>query len=190
MKTLVVSIIIGCLGYIALKQPITENENIIIWNKNRLLTWDDFKGKPDTTTEYLAVTDCNFNTKFFSNKDTLHISTKCYMECKTSWKKKKTLSTALLKHEQLHFDIAELYVRKLKLELVKMAVTKKEAQKKIDEISKLNTQQFKQYQALYDKETDHSKIKVKQLEWEKKITKELKDLEAYSKPNIKILLKK
>ncbi len=190
MKTLVVSIIIGCLSYVALKQPITKNEDVIIWNKNRLLTWDDFKGKVDTTTEHLAVTYSRTSTTFKSLKDTLFMSVIATMNPVKSWKRSNKLSKEVLKHEQLHFDIAELYARKLKLELGKMVVTKKEAQKKIDELLTLNTQQFKQYQALYDKETDHSKLKAKQLEWGNKITKGLKELEVYGKPSIKVLLKK
>ena len=40
--------------------------------------------------------------------------------------------------------------------------------------------------AVYDLETDHGLIVTKQKEWERKIVKELKELEAYSSPNVVI----
>ena len=149
-------------------------ESEIIWSPYRKLTWDDFKGKPkdDEFKDFAAVSNCNIG--FRSNRVTLLKNAKFYVEnkfdCYNSWVKPEALGDDnLLKHEQGHFDIAEIFKRKLESKLAseKVSLTKFEAfaHKALDQIQ----EEFLKEQELYDLETNYGLDKTNQEEWESKI---------------------
>lgn len=86
-----------------------------------------------------------------------------------------TLDKGLLKHEQLHFDIDQLYVRKIKRSIEELR------KGKVTDINiyyeKINVimNEMDSLQAKYDEDTFHGAIKEAQKEWEKKIELELFD---------------
>lgn len=163
--------------------------DVILWSKDKMLAWNNFHGLPDTSNKYAAVTDCHIKMRFNTKKDTLYVSIFSYMQPSMSWVKIKSKNANLLKHEQVHFDITELYTRKLRQTVLSKKHTKSILANELKKIESNNHQEFVKCQDLYDIETEHSKIKLKQQEWEKKIIKELKELEAYSNTDLKILLK-
>ena len=156
----------------------------IPWRIDYLLTWGDFNGQPDNTSDFYAKTFCDYSylTKRGRN-DSLQVVVNCTFNKSRSWKKgDKALTSHLLLHEQLHFWIAELYTRKMRQEF--------EAYGSSHQFSKCNNSDLKTifyrldkecetYEELYDKETDHSKNAGKQEEWRKRIVKEVLDLNAY-----------
>ncbi len=162
---------------------------IITWSPNRLLTWNDFKGVPDVNKKHSAITDCNIDWNLKTIKDSLFVNIKANVQPNKSWVKLKAMTKDLLKHEQVHFDITELFARKLRHLVLNSKFPKTGVGNELKKMSFNNTIAFKKYQSLYDSLTNHSLIKAKQLEWEKKIVKELKELDAYSNTDLKILLK-
>jgi hypothetical protein len=174
------------VSFTQIQQPIDK----IYWATNNPLTWDHFKGSPDTTREYAAATDCHIDMNYNSRKDTLYVRVETYSTTFDSWIKPKYKTIELLKHEQLHFDVAELFARKLRKTILELRIQKKDAQNALQAIEAANTNAYRKYQDLYDSETDHNLIKKKQEEWEKKITSELKAYEAYSNPDLRIILLK
>ncbi len=104
-----------------------------------------------------------------------------------SWMKPEAKGKAyVLKHEQGHFDIFEIFARRCRKALMEAKLTNKNAAKKILEIIEKNRQQAYKYQDKYDKQTQHSQKVEKQEEWNKKIAAELKELEAFSSPILEI----
>jgi hypothetical protein len=85
-------------------------------------------------------------------------------------------------------DIAKIYARKLRQSITVLKTTKEKAVESISMLDKWNDERLEYYQRLYDTETNHSKIKPKQIEWERKVNSELKSLNAYQSTEIKILL--
>ena len=84
-----------------------------------------------------------------------------YFYPQLSWKKNsKENNQDLLKHEQLHWDISELYARKLRA-----------AYKKY--IPQKNQKERLQAQNAYDLETKHGLLKDAQEKWSDKIREEL-----------------
>src|SRR5688572_4581520 len=77
-----------------------------------ILTWDDFKGKPDKSSPFFAYTYWTINCLYdaFTLKgDTVKWNVKIVLDLtKDSWKKKDKLSDSLLKHEQGHFDVGRI----------------------------------------------------------------------------------
>jgi len=103
-----------------------------------------------------------------------------YFNRKKSWSRAK--SPALLQHEQLHFDIAELYARKIR--------------EKISHMRSQGIRDIKQYNSAikgllhesnltdqrYDLETLHGALSKKQAAWERMIREQLIGLKDYKKP--------
>ena len=79
----------------------------------------------------------------------------------------------ILKHEQGHFDIAEIFARQLNKLVNEYQFNKSSFQKDLDAIYKSVVAEKEKFQQQYDDETDYSRIKTKQEEWLKKIEAEL-----------------
>lgn len=169
-----------------------KNDDVLVWNQNRLLTWEDFKGDSSNANFSLSANTA-YKLKYIIpdiRNDSVFIKVSALFYCNQSWKTKSAESKGnLLKHEQKHFDLTELYARKLRKQLINSKLISlrwlEEIQASYDKIKK----ELDNAQDTYDKETIHSQRIPKQLEWDKKIATELKSLEAYSNPYIIVIIK-
>ncbi|MCL2329488.1 MAG: DUF922 domain-containing Zn-dependent protease [Bacteroidetes bacterium] len=166
-----------------------KNDDTIIWSKDRPLTWDDFKMKAPQSSQGAAWIYYNLSLNLQSEGNTVNINTATFMIPKKSWVKNGSKSEELLKHEQGHFDIAEIHARKLRKSIQEGTFTHKNIQEKINKIYSQTFSKLEAQQKLYDKETDHHRNKEKQIEWNERIARELKELATYSNPIIEITLK-
>ena len=146
---------------------------MIEWSASRKLTWADYKAAPDpdsdaaaSTTTYLGI-DYNITSTSFSYKIESRFS-------KThSWGSHKT--DYVLSHEQGHFDIAEIFARKLNKKMSEYKFDKRTYEKELKKIYEDVTKEKTETQNQYDKETRHSINKEKQAEWLKKIATMLEE---------------
>jgi hypothetical protein len=145
----------------------SNDEELITWSEGKKLTWADYKGKakPDTdaaasTATYLGI-EYNFGNKGFDYKIT------CSFSRTKSWGLHKT--DYILAHEQGHFDIAEIFARKLNMEMINYRFNKNSFKEDLKKIYLSITSAKEEMQNDYDRETNHSIIKDKQVEWLKKI---------------------
>jgi len=155
-----------------------KNEELIDWNSGHRLAWNDYKGAPDpnsdaaaTTTSYLGI---EYN--LTNNKVTYKIA--CRFSKNKSWGLYKT--DHILGHEQGHFDITEIFARKLNKETGEYVFNKNSYQRDLQKIYNDIVREKEILQNQYDKETDFSRNKEKQAEWLKMIKEMLKDLEDYA----------
>ena len=89
-----------------------------------------------------------------------------------SWYRPEVCDSVILGHEQLHFDISELYSRKMKKRFEDTKFTKNvkaEVRKIYGEI----TVELNDFQNRYDDETNFSRNRGQQLLWNQKIGKAL-----------------
>jgi hypothetical protein len=162
---------------------IVNEEDSICWEKGIKLAWKDFQGEPDTLTTNigtpaLAGTAASIRYRL-TERETISVKVSVEFLKNSSWSK-DTTSLLCLMHEQLHFDIAELYARKIRKkvqelndqEIHDMELFNKEVKDLLQERNKMNQQ--------YDKETGHGVVDFVQERWNKKIVEELKGLEEYS----------
>jgi len=161
----------------------TVDENRIYWNKNFTLVWEDFKGDPTQSKETSAALSnialpYGFET-YSDGKVIISIYT-CFLK-NTSWVKDRFKNKVLLQHEQLHFDIAELFRRKIVKELSETDLNIKNTEVVLKSImNKIWGGEYKKMQELYDAETNFSRIIRGQIEWNNKIALELEKLEQYN----------
>ena len=84
-----------------------------------------------------------------------------------------------INHEQGHFDIAEIYARKLRKEFRENVKTEKDYQLKFKLIYQVLNGEFLDYENYYDKITKRGTNAEKQKELEAEIKAQLKKLEPY-----------
>jgi len=89
-----------------------------------------------------------------------------------------------LNHEQLHFDLSEIYARKMRKSFQESNLTGGSLNSIGNSIFLINYQEFQENQNLYDLETGNGIIEDKQTEWNQKIRNELKKLSRYEFNNI------
>lgn len=176
MIKIVLSYILLSYCFSAAGQP--KNEELVPWKENQKLTWADYKGKIQkgsdaaaSTATYLGI-EYNFNKKGFDYKIT------CSFSKTKSWGLYKT--DHILGHEQGHFDIAEIFARKLNKQMGEYVFNKNTFKDDLKNIYMTLTAEKDDFQNQYDKETNHSINKEKQVEWLKKIQEELKTLKSFS----------
>ena len=155
----------------------------ILWNEYYKLSWDDFKAPKDPSRFGDAGTSVMIIAKPFLEKRKVYYQVYAIFDKSKSWGNNS--SEELLAHEQLHFDIAELYARKVRK---KVAELRRTGEKKVANYNKainIILQKSNEIDEQYDKETFHGVISDKQAEWNANISAHLKALEDYKhKPKI------
>ena len=155
----------------------------ILWRSDCHLSSDDFNGKKPRKSRWDAVTVTQLHYTLRADcKDSIAVKVTCMFDTKKSWKKYKKLNPYLLKHEQTHFDIAELYARKLRQDLKKYLLTKDNhfnPEWKLQYILLRNNHGNRHTQKKYDRQTRHSGRRIKQREWNTKIADELKAMSNF-----------
>jgi len=147
-------------------------QRIIIDGKetSRLLTWDDFKGRPDNAIAYYAFTYWNTTYKYdaFQFKgDTVKWQVQIAVELgKNSWKKKDKITDTLLKHEQGHFDIGILCAMEMQETINTTIFLKNNYQSKLSTLIREIAEKYKKMDLQYDEETNHYANREQQWKWD------------------------
>ena len=156
-----------------------NNDSILYWNDVRRLRCTDFKGVVPEAATYFARSAIRISTKGYWEEGMPDYKIINVFYPYKAWEK-DTLSNNLLQHEQVHFDIAEIFARKIRKEITGLRRDgAKEPSIYKQHINKL----FDEYNAKdieYDKETQHGLVDGKQQEWNEKIAKELEELKEYA----------
>jgi len=164
------------------------------WSR-RPLNWNCFRIISDTTVtktigtikinaKAATTTGITANFQYIGNE--LYFDVQSVFSIKQSWFLKESQGdTALLRHEQMHFNITELYARKIRKLLAEYKNPfgkEKEIRTKIDFLKQAERDENN----LYDIESVHYTNKVMQKKWEEKIIKELEETKKYINPNCKV----
>jgi hypothetical protein len=166
------------------------DDDVIVWSKDRKLTWDDYKGKPQRRFA-AASTVYSLGRKVLleDNKPVARIQ--AYFYCNDSWRNINWISESVLAHEQKHFDIVELFCRKIRKQITEMTFNDfKDAEVKVDSLYEVYNKEMDVYQDKYDDESNGSMDAEGQRKWVAKINSEMKALENYENSFVKLKLKK
>ncbi len=162
-----------------------SNLNTIVWNHNEKLEWKDFTGilapnlfgnaltsyKIEIVPENVLV-DAEDNIQGYEN---LTVIAKFYKD--KSWTISQTED--LLAHEQLHFDIAELYARRIRKKFSELKNIKEKRFSVYALAYEHLWQECRQYQKTYDSETKNGILKEENVIWINKIKQEILDLDRF-----------
>jgi hypothetical protein len=148
------------------------------WSSNRTLSWEDYKGRPapDRDTNIAATTSCRFGL-VVNPSGSGEVAVTNEFICHQSSVRPGQQQPALLAHEQLHFDLCEVYARMLRKELAETARTSQDVNDAFIKTYKL----YKERQWLYDEETNHGLEPQAQERWQHSIMEELRTFAAYAR---------
>lgn len=156
-----------------------QNYETISWNADKRLSWDDFKGKPPINSRAAAITASGITYRFSTSgtRDDMEVDFKIdtYFYPTKSWYQEKLVDDVILSHEQLHFDISELYARKMEARLAEETFTHNNVKAKVKSIYKEILKEVDDFQNQYDDETNFSRDRERQALWDEKITKLLEE---------------
>ncbi|MEO6348897.1 MAG: DUF922 domain-containing protein [Aquaticitalea sp.] len=160
-----------------------EVDEVIEWRDNLKLTWGQFKGTPKTNNSAAALTASGISFEF-SVKQTenriIDFNTKvqAHFYPNKSWYIKEKSDAAILAHEQLHFDITELYARKFRKQIAQLQVSNN-LKAELQALNQKIVKQLNVAQNRYDKETNNSTNIVLQAKWNNDVKAELAQLIDY-----------
>ncbi|HUQ96965.1 MAG TPA: DUF922 domain-containing protein [Chitinophagaceae bacterium] len=154
------------------------DDEYIPWVTTTRLSWDDFLCAPKRNTDAVASTSTALGMAYQIKGGKLFYQVSCKFSKQKSWGLVKT--PYILAHEQGHFDITEIFTRKLYQALKGYRLQPATFQKDINAIYEAIVQAKEAFQAAYDGETDHSRNKRKQEEWLERIDTLLEDTQPYA----------
>jgi hypothetical protein len=155
-----------------------KNEELIRWNDGQKLTWADYKGKPKENSDAAASTATYLGFEFNIGQNGFDYKITCTFSKTKSWGLHKT--EYILTHEQGHFDIAEIFARKLNKTMREYKFDKETFKEDLKIIYQSIALEKDAFQNQYDEETNHSIKREKQAEWLKKIGDQLQELAQFS----------
>lgn len=162
---------------------IQNTEPIITWSDSYKLTWDDFKGGPKENSTAAAITSSGIGFEYSIKQSVFRVvsfKTKvlaCFYPEK-SWYKAQLANAHILEHEQLHYDITELYARKFRQQLSRVKPSKT-LKSELNALQESINKQLENRQHEYDSDTDFSRSPEVQEQWQELIKDELKKLAAF-----------
>ena len=158
---------------------VNDSRDLLEWNEYYQLSWEDFQGSPTAESIGDAGTSVTIKARPYHVKHQIMYDVDVFFNRKKSWARAK--SDALLKHEQLHFDIAELYARRIRKKITDLQ------ENGVNDIKAFNTaiqqilEESNEADHRYDLETLHGALSKKQLHWESMVKEQLQGLRDYKK---------
>jgi predicted secreted Zn-dependent protease len=159
--------------------PVIKRNDNIEWNEFYKLQWHDFQGERGESSIGDAGTAVQIKAKPFYVKDKIEYDVYAYFNRKKSWSTDK--SDALLAHEQLHFDIAEWYARKIRKKIKQLRSSGVNDVDIYNSHIRVLLEESNEVDMQYDMETLHGAMAKKQAAWKKKVSEALEDLSDYKK---------
>ena len=156
-----------------------DSADTIIWSEDYRLDWQDFKGQPRFEYQDISALTSSGIVHYKGCKEgKINYKVQAYFEKQESWVKEEARTEHHLIHEQIHFDITELYARKLRKLL---ADNDFKCGEEIEFEQAINNfiEIWHNEQKVFDLRTKHSLDKAAQKEWYYKIAMELSLLDDY-----------
>lgn len=177
-------VICFCCSFLVHSQ--VQKDSIIIWQQEYKLKWDDFQGSPPSSDKIglgKAGTASGIYLKSdFYDGNIPHFIVLAKFNKKDSWTILKDYT--LLMHEQTHFDITELFARKIRKCFSEMqAAGETDTDAYVKAYYKLDAAKDA-FQGKYDRETQFIPDSNEQLQWIESVHKELRELKEWESPPI------
>lgn len=153
-------------------------EDLLRWSAGRKLTWQDYKAPPNPASNAAATTTTYLSIDYHIGTDSFSYTIRSWFSRTRSWGRHK--DEHILAHEQGHFDIAEIFARKLQQRMKAYTFNKRTYRKELHKIYTETADEKSAMQQQYDRETQHSIHKEKQAEWLEKIRQLLDELKPWA----------
>ncbi len=154
------------------------NNDTVIWQSNYTLTMADFKGKVSANKALGGQVMSGIVFFVREREGTPYFVIEAIIVKSKSFIRDSSFYA--LNHEQMHFNITEIFARKLRMRLTKLNFAKvSNIQRKLQEQYNKIGAELSAYQDRYDRETEHGQNPAKQKIWNEKIQQELLELNEF-----------
>ncbi|MEM6722386.1 MAG: hypothetical protein AAF598_00035 [Bacteroidota bacterium] len=179
MKKVVVSSVFMVL-FLFMAHALENNgrEEILHWEKTRKLSWADFQGFPHAGSAYQLIGALTSSGIYYDKSCVngyIAFDVQAYFEKHNSWVRDEARTDQHLSHEQVHFDITELYSRKI-TQALKEKSFKCEQDEEFEKFMEFMLLKWRSEQINYDLATNYSHRHQEQEEWTAKVQDELSEL--------------
>lgn len=148
----------------------------MVWKADRKLTWNDFKGPIPPDASPAATTASGISYEYSANlihhEVKLDFEVTAFFYPNESWYKPTICDAHILQHEQLHFDISELFARRMRMKLQQTSFTEN-VKAEIRKIYRQTLKELEDLQDKYDWETNFSRNPGAQERWNQRIKEAL-----------------
>ena len=156
----------------------------IYWSENVKLKWSNFKSKINNQhgENVVAYTNCGWIYSYIRSsnpKVPIKIKIETVFNEDKSWKDAKRINSYVLLHEQKHFDVAEIFSRKLRKEVAEKIKTNSDFDRYFQDIYARILKDYQNFQKAYDGETKNGIVEEKQSEYNRIIAEELENYKSY-----------
>jgi len=162
----------------------TDDPEIIPYSRNRPLTLDDFKGKPDSrkgaaalSSGLLLVAYNSFRT--INNEILVDVTVQANFDRSKSWVLQEHRNEETLKHEQGHFDILAIKACELADTIRNYHFSVNNFSRELDNLQREKREELNKLQDLYDNETGHGTGPSLQSNWNLRIKEGLQNSSCY-----------
>jgi predicted secreted Zn-dependent protease len=151
------------------------------WSAKRPLVLADFQGRPRPNEAHAALTSATVVAQVACKSNKFTGSVQAAFDPTRSWvRDPATITAKLLRHEQLHFDIAEVYARRLRQKLTGTQIPCAQLGTMFERLSNGIYADWEKAEDQYDRDTNHGLIPAQQQAWEARVQQQLAELEAFA----------
>jgi len=173
-----IGIVLCFMLFLGLKQDKT-----LTWQQDQKLTWSNYQGDVDPNNDAVALTASGITFSYAINESNkrfvnFEATVESHFYPEKSWYKEALCDSAILAHEQLHFDITELHARKFRSQLAQL-VTTQAIQADLRRLHRNINRDMAKMQNTYDLETNNSMDVEQQAFWANFVTAELEKYKAF-----------
>ena len=149
------------------------------------LVWADFKGSPPDGGQEAARTAYGLYYGWKCRGQAFEFRVTAAFLPNQSWVKAATVrntaeSRRTLRHEQTHFDVSEVYARRMRRYFQDLLAPCSQSDEELTTLAQRFVREEKATQVRYDEETTHGVVAPKQAEWESEIARQLVLLSRYA----------
>jgi len=149
-----------------------QEDEVIPWTPELRLQWTDFRATPPADSRIAATTASGISYRLSAMETNRKMEVDCTIDVffypDESWYQPDVANAIILSHEQLHFDISELFARKMRQRIAEYSFTKK-VKTEVKTIYGDILKEMRDFQKRYDQETNFSRNVEEQMRWNKTI---------------------
>lgn len=173
-----IRIIFALLVFLWSEISLGQEEESILWNREHKLSWANFKAEPIADSKVAATTASGLSYQFSTTEEDgkyeLDYTVSTFFYPERSWYQPQICDEVILSHEQLHFDISELFARKMR-KIMDSTTFTKDVKAEVKAIYRQINKDLAAYQQVYDNETNYSRNLEQQESWNRKIEDALRN---------------
>jgi hypothetical protein len=160
----------------------------VLWQSDKSLHWMDYKGAPDYHSHYDALTHSEIKYKVSVHRALARFDFVTFFMKKSSWTK-HSQDPVLLKHEQIHFNVAELHKRLFIQILYTRNLYRDGFESQVKRLGdSINTARNKMDDE-FDADVSNTRDVMKINKWNREVNDALDRLKAYNRNSILIAIR-